>query len=805
MLFLNAERFDGITASLGDNVSFYQLLHSDYGVELDSAEETIEAVVAEPREARLLDCHPGSALLRLSRLTTDTGQRPIEYVQSLYRGDRFRFRQHLERKPAGDAGPALRPATLGDADGLADVFIAAWRDAYPGVVEAAILESLDHETIAGWLGADVASPGTTVVAEAPDGSIVGFIRFGEDPEGSEHGYVHSLYVHPRAGGRGTGRRLLEHAVAALEAAGHPTVTLWVFEANERARRFYAAARLRSRRRSPDRARVASERNPPGSRRTQRRRDPRSPGRASPSSARLPTGRRARSAGRASASPACSTRRSPAAIPAGVNLLVVDATGELLHAYGGWSCIVEEPDRDQPRHDLRPRVADEGRLDRDAEPEPRRARRLVARRRSRPPAAGLPESRHHPPAAAHAHLGAARSPRALPPGRRPGRRSARPSTPRRRTPSRARSSTAISGTCCSAGRSPTAPAPRSSGRSPRPSPNRSDWSRTRFRPASSERRLIAATELDGDQRLEPGLVWGEVHDGNAWALGGVAGHAGLFAPAADLGRFVSALLAPEHHPVLSARSIAELTSYQAGGPPDTRALGWQLDASAWGSWPSSTYWHTGFTGTSLLDRTRTRLRGCAPDGGRSPRAQPRAPGRAACGGSPDHPRRARMSEGADLRELTTEQVRPGLRRPRPALGRAARLAHVRRRSPVVPEAVEAAEAQIARAVDGVAAALERGGRLIYVGAGTAGRIGLLDAAEAGPTFSVPPGQVVGLLAGGQGAFEVVGRERRGRPRRRRAGRWASSASARTTRSSGSRPAAAHRSCSAPSRPRGAPAP
>jgi CubicO group peptidase (beta-lactamase class C family) len=52
-------------------------------------------------------------------------------------------------------------------------------------------------------------------------------------------------------------------------------------------------------------------------------------------------------------------------------------------------------------------------------------------------------------------------------------------------------------------------------------------------------------------------------------------------------------------VLSVGSIAEMTSYQAGGSPDTRALGWQLDASGWGSWPESTYWHTGFTGTSLV--------------------------------------------------------------------------------------------------------------------------------------------------------------------------------------------------------------
>ena len=59
VLFLNAERFDGITASLGDDVSFYQLLRSDYGVELDSAEETIEAVVAAARSAPARCVPPG--------------------------------------------------------------------------------------------------------------------------------------------------------------------------------------------------------------------------------------------------------------------------------------------------------------------------------------------------------------------------------------------------------------------------------------------------------------------------------------------------------------------------------------------------------------------------------------------------------------------------------------------------------------------------------------------------------------------------------------------------------------------------
>jgi CubicO group peptidase (beta-lactamase class C family) len=124
-------------------------------------------------------------------------------------------------------------------------------------------------------------------------------------------------------------------------------------------------------------------------------------------------------------------------------------------------------------------------------------------------------------------------------------------------------------------------------------------RTQFRPPAQARPGLAATELDGDQRPEPGLVWGEVHDGNAWALGGIAGHAGLFAPASDLEAFVCALLAPDRHPVLSAASIAEMSRRQAGAPPDVRALGWRLDAGEWGPWPESTYWHTGFTGTSLL--------------------------------------------------------------------------------------------------------------------------------------------------------------------------------------------------------------
>jgi DNA-binding GntR family transcriptional regulator/CubicO group peptidase (beta-lactamase class C family)/GNAT superfamily N-acetyltransferase len=597
VLFLEAERFDGITASLGDNVSLYQLLHSDYGVELDSAEQTIEAVVAGAREAELLDCRPGAALLQLSRLTTDFGDRPIEYVRSLYRGDRFRFRQHLERHMAPDSKPLLRPGTAADAAGLAEVFIAAWRDAYPGVVDPGILESLDHVTVAGWLGADVPSSGTTVVAEAPDGSIVGFVRFGEDPEGSESGYVDSLYVHPRAGGRGTGRRLLEHAVAALEAAGHPVVTLWVFEANERARRFYAAAGF-----APDGGRrielewraneIHLVRAGRGGRQAARARA----GAAVQSEVadRAPRGLRR----------ACETlgrlldESITSGYPAGATLLVVDAEGELLRLHGGWSCIVDK--RIETARDtiydlasltkvvstvtLSMSLAERGAWALD-DPAvlwlPGFPNAAITLRRLLTHTSGLP---------AHRELYRLD-------GGKPAIREAVYSEAAVAVPGPVLYSDLgymlLGWAIADRVGAPIDRAFAESVAAPL------GLERARFRPPKRERLLIAATELDGDQRLEPGLVWGEVHDGNAWALGGVAGHAGLFAPAADLGRFASALLDPERHPVLSAGSIAEMASYQAGGSPDTRALGWQLDATEWGSWPESTYWHTGFTGTSLL--------------------------------------------------------------------------------------------------------------------------------------------------------------------------------------------------------------
>ena len=73
---------------------------------------------------------------------------------------------------------------------------------------------------------------------------------------------------------------------------------------------------------------------------------------------------------------------------------------------------------------------------------------------------------------------------------------------------------------------------------------------------------------------------------------------------------------------------------------------------------------------------------------------------------------------------------------------------------VPEAVGQRVTEIAAAVDGVTERFRRGGRLIYIGAGTAGRIGVLDASECPPTFGTDPSMVVGLIAGGETAIRAA---------------------------------------------------
>ena len=108
------------------------------------------------------------------------------------------------------------------------------------------------------------------------------------------------------------------------------------------------------------------------------------------------------------------------------------------------------------------------------------------------------------------------------------------------------------------------------------------------------------------------------------------------------------------------------------------------------------------------------------------------------------------ELASLGALDTEAVRPELAE-LDVLDVPDLVALMTSESTRASDAVVAATPQIAGAVAGVARRLAEGGRLIYVGAGTAGRLGVLDAAEAGPTFDVPDGLLLAVLAGGSDAM------------------------------------------------------
>ncbi len=128
--------------------------------------------------------------------------------------------------------------------------------------------------------------------------------------------------------------------------------------------------------------------------------------------------------------------------------------------------------------------------------------------------------------------------------------------------------------------------------------------TMFNPSKSVRSRIAPTEAGNSYRDR--LIRGNVHDGNAYFLGGVAGHAGLFSTADDLGRYGQMLLengryGGEQH--IRPDTIETFTSRQHIVKDSTRALGWDTprsENSLYGTHVSDrAFGHTGFTGTSIV--------------------------------------------------------------------------------------------------------------------------------------------------------------------------------------------------------------
>ena len=94
---LPARRFPGLRRQLQRHTSLYETLRAAYGIHLAEAQETIETVLADPHDARLLGVDPGLPLLLLSRHAFDTTGEPVEWAQSWYRGDRYKFVTRLRR------------------------------------------------------------------------------------------------------------------------------------------------------------------------------------------------------------------------------------------------------------------------------------------------------------------------------------------------------------------------------------------------------------------------------------------------------------------------------------------------------------------------------------------------------------------------------------------------------------------------------------------------------------------------------------------------------------------------------------
>jgi CubicO group peptidase (beta-lactamase class C family) len=122
----------------------------------------------------------------------------------------------------------------------------------------------------------------------------------------------------------------------------------------------------------------------------------------------------------------------------------------------------------------------------------------------------------------------------------------------------------------------------------------------FNPPRDWRPRIAPTEHDAWRGR---TLIGEVHDENAWALGGAAGHAGLFGTAPAVGAFARAFLrtAAGEHVLAQPATLREFTRRRSDVPDSSRALGWDtmLPTSSCGTRLSTTaVGHTGFTGTSL---------------------------------------------------------------------------------------------------------------------------------------------------------------------------------------------------------------
>ena len=127
---------------------------------------------------------------------------------------------------------------------------------------------------------------------------------------------------------------------------------------------------------------------------------------------------------------------------------------------------------------------------------------------------------------------------------------------------------------------------------------------------TSRDSVHQTDFEKYKSWRERLIWGEVHDGNAHFLGGVAGHAGLFSTAAETLMLADQFLA-EQSSLLNAQTCELFTENMTKGLEEARSIAWQLavtkDSAAGRDLPPDSFGHSGFTGTSCwLDSHRQRV-------------------------------------------------------------------------------------------------------------------------------------------------------------------------------------------------------
>ncbi len=151
----------------------------------------------------------------------------------------------VEVEPVSDG--LVRPARLADAEAIAAVHVATWRDAYAGLLPGEVLAGLDVDEWAERWHGRLAAPadGVFTLVFETEGRIGGFVSGGPSRDQVAGGEVFAIYVDPAGQGRGAGRRLLAAAVRCLAEGGFTAASLWVLAGNRPARGFYESQGWRS--------------------------------------------------------------------------------------------------------------------------------------------------------------------------------------------------------------------------------------------------------------------------------------------------------------------------------------------------------------------------------------------------------------------------------------------------------------------------------------------------------------------------------------------------------------------------------